>query len=674
MTASGGCEPYVGRRAFDVRDQRLFFGRDSESGDLRALWEEGPLVVLHGPVGSGKTSLLRAGVIPALPESADVLPIGCVSRGSPFPEAVLPDHNPLTLAVLSSWSPAESRTRLSQCSVTDFLRDRALASHWSRTPVLIFAAIDQLEEIFADSHEARHRDAFIDDLASAMRTVPELRILLSIRSDFLDELTTYKELLAIRGETQLPLPVLKRDAALAAVRRPMENAGLQFAPGTAEDLIDNLLTGQAAEANGETASATAGIEPVQLQVVCSDLRRALPPDSSVITFDFLDVESLITRSLTDFCVAVLAEVAAEQGVALGALRTWLEQTFVSPRGTRVMVPEALSATADMPNSITRGLENRHLLTSESRSGVRLYALANDRLIAAVRQLNRPVPNDSAPSIDAVSHLRVAVTLMAEGELVLAEKHAWQALKAAKGEDLRLKADARSLLGNIAFERGRLDAAEDHYWQAAELCEQLRDQSAVGSLLGAIGRMHSKQRRYEAALEDLQSAVIRLPGDLTLQTELGKALWNAGQAQAAAAVFGTVLTIEPDFAEALAGRGQVRAEKGDASFALEDLGALRRLKPTMGLQPEVRSAYALALARTGRSETAMEEADAALEAAPDNGLIFLRAARVANASGALERATTLLRRATEASDPELSSDQLKEALRLMRSAGGSENGH
>jgi tetratricopeptide (TPR) repeat protein len=671
VTASGGCEPYVGRRAFDVRDQRLFFGRDRESSQLSSLWEEDSLVVLHGPPGSGKTSLLQAGAIPALPESADVLPIGSVSLGSPFPEAVLPEHNPLTLAVLSSWSPAESRTSLSQCSVTDFLRDRALANRWSRGPALIFAAIDQFEEIFADTHEARHRDAFMEDLAEALRTVPELRILLSVRSDFLAELAPFKAVLAIRGESQFLLPALSRDDALSAVRTPMENAGFQFAAGAAEDLVENLLAVRGADTTGESALIVAGIEPVQLQVVCSDLRRALPPDSSVITFDFFDVESLVTRSLAGFCVAVLAEVAAEQRIAMGALRTWLEQTFISPRGTRSMVPEALPATAGMPHLIARGLENRHLLTSESRSGIRWYALANDRLIGAVRQLNSPVPIDSAPIIDAVSHLRAAVTLTGEGELVLAEKHAWQALKAAKGEDLRLKADARSLLGNIAFERGRLDTAEEHYWQAAELCEQLRDQSAVGSLLGAIGRMHAEQGRYEAALEDLLSAVTRLPGDLTLQTELGKALWNAGQRQAAAAVFGTVLTIEPDFAEALAGRGQVRAEKGNALFALEDLGALRRLRPAMGLQPEVRSAYALALARVGRSETAMEEADAALEAAPDNGLIFLRAARVANASGALERATALLRRATEASDPALSSEQLNEARRLMRSARGAD---
>ena len=39
------------------------------------------------------------------------------------------------------------------------------------------------------------------------------------------------------------------------------------------------------------------------------------------------------------------------------------------------------------------------------------------------------------------------------------------------------------------------------------------------------------------------------------------LWEAGQSQAAAAVFGTVLTVEPLSADALAGRGQIRAERG-----------------------------------------------------------------------------------------------------------------
>ena len=99
------------------------------------------------------------------------------------------------------------------------------------------------------------------------------------------------------------------------------------------------------------------------------------------------------------------------------------------------------------------------------------------------------------------------------------------------------------------------------------------------------------------------------------------------------------------------RPDIRAEAGDASFSpLTILRTLQRLLRAWARSPEVRSAYALALAKSGRLETAVEEADVALAAAPDNGLIFLRAARVASASGALERATALLRRAAKAQQP------------------------
>jgi len=139
--------------------------------------------------------------------------------------------------------------------------------------------------------------------------------------------------------------------------------------------------------------------------------------------------------------------------------------------------------------------------------------------------------------------------------------------------------------------------------------------------------------------------------------------HAGQSQAASAVFGTVLAVEPDSADALAGRGQIRAERGNASAALEDLQELQRLRPSVSLQPEVRSAYALALAGLGKSESAMAEANAAVAAAYDSGIIFLRAAQVARAGGALDLATELLRRAEQATNPALTSDQLTQVRRL-----------
>ena len=215
--------------------------------------------------------------------------------------------------------------------------------------------------------------------------------------------------------------------------------------------------------------------------------------------------------------------------------------------------------------------------------------------------------------------------------------------------------AESLLGNITYQLGRLTEAEAHYTLAAELCDQLGDQAAVARLFGAIGRMHARQGLNIAALEELQSAVSRSPGDLTLQTELATVLWHSGQSQAAAAVFGTVLTVEPHSADALAGRGQIRADQRNASAALDDLKTLKRLKPSAGLEPNVRSAYALALALAGLGESAMAEADAAVASAHDSGMILLRAAQVAYSDGALDRAQEFLRRAEEASHPPLSSD-------------------
>ena len=179
-------------------------------------------------------------------------------------------------------------------------------------------------------------------------------------------------------------------------------------------------------------------------------------------------------------------------------------------------------------------------------------------------------------------------------------------------------------------------------------------------------MNALRGRYTAALEDLHSAVMRVPEDLTLRTDLANALWHAGQAKAAAAIFGTVLSIEPEFTEALAGRAQVQAESGNALSALDDLGVLQRLRPTARLEPEVRSVYALALARSGKPDSAMKEATAALAEANDNGPILLRVARVATESGAQDTAAALLQQAQKASNPALSLDQLNEARRLLSS--------
>ena len=585
----GGPAGYVGQRAFNHDDSGHFFGRADECSTLRQLLIENSVVIVHGPAGSGKTSVLQAGLTAKLHDDGLLVPVGRVSDGSFFPEAALSGHNPYTLAVLAGWSPADSRATLAPLSLTDFLTHPALAADQPATATgssdtgRIFAVIDQLEEIFAAAAPAEQRDAFFADLAEALQAEPRLRVVLSIRDDHLDGMRRYQDLLRLRPEAYFFLGPLSRAAALDAVRRPAEQAGYQFAPGVADHIVDGL--------------AVAGqIEPGQLQVVCAALFGSLPAHMRTIRFDASALSDLAERALAQFCSAALTHIAAEHDIGVAGLRNWVQRSFITPAGTRGAA-NADPAVLGQPVSILHGLANQHLLTPERRpDGTLWYRLANDRLVAALQYPGGSASAEAPPDIDPVAHLKIAIDLAARREFALAEKHAWYALDGAADRDLRLRINAWSLLGNIAFEQGHFGEAEVHYHQAAGLSEQLQDQVGVGRLLGAIGQLHALQGHYAAALEDLQSAVARVPGDLALQTDLANVLWRTGQARAAVAVFGTVLTVEPDFAEALAGRGQISAEKGNASSALDDLQALQRLRPSMGQQPELRSAYALALAR------------------------------------------------------------------------------
>lgn len=653
-------DPFIGRRAFGAGDHASFFGRSAELRQLLALCMRGPVALLHGISGAGKTSMLGAGLFHALGHEADVL-AGSVTTTSSFPQATLPDHNPFTLALLASWSPGTSRTSLSATSVTDFLRVRAAANGWSHKPLI--AVVDQFEEVFTDLRRQHHRDQFLDDIATAARVVPAVTFVLALRSEYLADLAPYRPQLRLGPNVELPLGLLSRAAALEVVRGPAAAAGLNFPPEVAEALVDDLI----AAAGHGTAEVAPGANPTQLQVVCSSLWRSKGADSSVITVGLRGVREHNDAALSAYCSDVIDEVAVEHNMSAAELTKILAPRLVTGQGRPRVVRG--DKKAGITSSMLRGLEARHLIRLVHSSGELSYALASERLAPVVAALTRPAPRTGQPVIDAATHLRTALAMQAVARQELAEHHAWQALSVASATDLKVKSDSYSLLGNLAFERDELALAEKYYLHAAELSDQLQDQASVAKLLGAIGRLHAQQGRVEAAIEDLQSAVARLPSDLILQTELAKALWSAGQAQAAAAVFGTVLTIKPDFPDALAGRGEIQADRGNAFAALDDLRLLRQVQPNLSMQPGLRSAYALALARAGMIQPALEEADAALASAGDNGLIYLRAARViASAGGSPERAEALLRRAADACSPAPTREQLTEARRMLAATG------
>lgn len=648
--------PYVGSCPFLAADKARFFGRADEARKVAALWRDTRLTVLTGRSGVGKTSLLHAGVFPLVDiTNADLLPVGRVCHETAFPAAALPEHNPYTLALLATWAPSEPQTRLSGFAVSDYLRRRHVRTDPYGKPYPVLATIDQAEDLFTGStgstgstgrrHADWHRAAFIEGLAEALDRLPHVHLLLSIRDDYLDDFTRHQAVLSSVPVAVFTLSSLSPVAAAEAVRGSLEGTERSFAPGAAEALISGLGAGD--------------VDPALLQVLCAGLWSALPDDVQEITSAL--VTEAADRVLATFCDRMVAAVAADQDLPPRELSAWLSQQFVAQPDTRNTVDEGTTHTAGMPNSVARALRDRHVLTAVPRSGARSYELRHDCLIDPVLRMRERVAEEQGTAFEPgpADFLRAAERAMADGDTGLAARHAAQALRRAADTDLRLRAEAESLLGNIAHAHGQLGDAEARYRTAAVLFEALRDTPAVAGLLAAIGQTLLAQGRYQEAIDRLHAAVGRIPNDLAVQTAFAWALWQAGHHGAAVAVLTGVLNTDGDTSDALRARGEILADLGRAQQALHDLDRVQRNQ-----QPSTRAARGLALATLGRLSAAGSEVEAALSRAPHNGPVLVYAARVAALSGDPVGAADLARRAADATDPGIPPHLRRQALELM----------
>ena len=169
--------PYRGLAAFDSSDHDLYFGRQRLLNELMARMAEVPLVAVVGSSGSGKSSLVCAGLIPALRS-------GRVLEGSDnwlILPTMLPGSNPLenlarTLLQLRSWEGGgpswfqPSSTDPKELGQTFLERPDGLASlfgHGDAPPVVLFT--DQFEEVFTLCDQPDRTQAFLSNLLGLMR-------------------------------------------------------------------------------------------------------------------------------------------------------------------------------------------------------------------------------------------------------------------------------------------------------------------------------------------------------------------------------------------------------------------------------------------------------------------------------------------------------------------------
>jgi WD40 repeat protein/DNA-binding SARP family transcriptional activator len=205
--------PFKGLAPYEAADAEFFFGRERLVDELAARLAEAPLLAVVGPSASGKSSLLRAGLLPALGEEAMLV-------------------------------------RPGERAAADLLAARERVPPGERLVI----AVDQFEELFAASVPEEKRRAFVDSLVEAAWD-PERRalILIALRADFFGHLAPYVELADLVGPNHVLLGPMSPAELRRAVEGPAERTGLRVEQALSDALVDDV----AGEAGGLPLLSTA---------------------------------------------------------------------------------------------------------------------------------------------------------------------------------------------------------------------------------------------------------------------------------------------------------------------------------------------------------------------------------------------------------------------------------
>lgn len=239
--------PYPGLRPFREDEWAIFFGRENIIEHVVGKLVTNRFVSVHGDSGSGKSSLVRAGVLPRLMQ--DVSRSGGSWRTASMEPGNAPLHNLAT--AFSELCESGSKDRLTHIRrLLNLGADAAgpLVKELRRNEDdHLCVLVDQFEEIFsfAREHPGTEAELFIDVLIGIQKQKPEgLHIILTMRSEYLGACARFNGLAEAINDTQYLLPPVKRQALIRAIREPAVLYGGQVAMDLAERLISDAGSSQ----------------------------------------------------------------------------------------------------------------------------------------------------------------------------------------------------------------------------------------------------------------------------------------------------------------------------------------------------------------------------------------------------------------------------------------------
>ncbi|MDR3083801.1 MAG: hypothetical protein LBV60_23280, partial [Streptomyces sp.] len=275
--------PYRGLASYRRQDARWFFGRERSTdalvGQLRAAEKTGGLVMLVGASGAGKSSLLSAGLVPALQNGVLGAETG---QAREVVLQLVPGSDPCAELIrripeLAHVEPAVADPAAKELGTPGFAPAvREAVTAWARRetssgarPVVI---VDQFEEAFTLCSDEANRRTFIQLLHAACTptepdgTAPVL-VVLGVRADFYEQCLRHPELADALQHRHMVLGPLTITELREAVTGPAKAVGLELEPGLAELIVREVGT------DGPRGTHDAGVLPLLSHALLSTWQR-----------------------------------------------------------------------------------------------------------------------------------------------------------------------------------------------------------------------------------------------------------------------------------------------------------------------------------------------------------------------------------------------------------------
>jgi energy-coupling factor transporter ATP-binding protein EcfA2 len=238
--------PFPGLRPFDTEQHRVFFGRADEVEHLAELLRsaaeraEGAALLVVGTSGCGKSSLVRAGLLPVMADQPGWRTLPPILPGTDPVAALARELAAAARRIALDWTVDHVHHQLDRRGLTR-LTDELLLADPAGPQQRLLIVVDQFEELLTQAAPA-DRARFTELLRPAL-TGP-VRVVATLRPEFLDQLLVDPELATLPTRTYTLRP-LRREALRTVIEKPAQLAGISVDDGLVDRLVDDTDSGEA---------------------------------------------------------------------------------------------------------------------------------------------------------------------------------------------------------------------------------------------------------------------------------------------------------------------------------------------------------------------------------------------------------------------------------------------